>query len=154
MHFPILFGIRTPPPEHPRAVQFHTWVTCLPNWNAKVQEKIAAIREEDRGDKGVEVNGLRPAFKDLYILKEAFGEAAQELVLENKQQHKLRCYKGFQLQYLVKAIQACAARNLPTLHRLARSSEIVAELLQRHQGDWGSLFRSLQNHAVDAAQGE
>eukprot|EP00969_Alexandrium_andersonii_P261420 11557353-Alexandrium_andersonii.AAC.1 len=92
--------------------------------------------------------------RDSYILKEAFGGPAQELVLENKLQHKLRCDKGFQLQYLVRAIQACKSRNLPTLRRIARSSEVVAELVQRHQEDWSSLFRSLQNHAVDAAQGE
>eukprot|EP00969_Alexandrium_andersonii_P151869 6715468-Alexandrium_andersonii.AAC.1 len=31
---------------------------------------------------------------------------------------------------------------------------MVAELLGRHDNDWNALFRSLQSHATDAAQGE
>eukprot|EP00969_Alexandrium_andersonii_P193867 8563909-Alexandrium_andersonii.AAC.1 len=67
-HFPILFGIRTPP-EQPRVVQFPTWVANLPNWNAKVESKMEAIRSEGRACSGVEANGIHPAFKELYILK-------------------------------------------------------------------------------------
>eukprot|EP00969_Alexandrium_andersonii_P195995 8658636-Alexandrium_andersonii.AAC.1 len=45
-HFPILFGgIRTPP-EQPQAVQLPAWVTNVPNWNAKVESKMAVIRNE------------------------------------------------------------------------------------------------------------
>eukprot|EP00969_Alexandrium_andersonii_P251273 11106340-Alexandrium_andersonii.AAC.1 len=62
-HFPILFGIRTPP-EQPHAVQFPTWVTNLPNWNSKVEAKLAAIHAEGRESKGVEVNGLHPAVRE------------------------------------------------------------------------------------------
>eukprot|EP00969_Alexandrium_andersonii_P333817 14752683-Alexandrium_andersonii.AAC.1 len=61
---------------------------------------MEAIKREGRADKGVGANGLHPAFKELFLLKEAFNEVAQELVRGNKLQHKLRCDKGFQLQYL------------------------------------------------------
>eukprot|EP00969_Alexandrium_andersonii_P115552 5109607-Alexandrium_andersonii.AAC.1 len=43
---------------------------------------MAAIRAEGRESKGIEVNGLHLAFRELFYLKEAFGEAARELILE------------------------------------------------------------------------
>eukprot|EP00969_Alexandrium_andersonii_P143591 6349246-Alexandrium_andersonii.AAC.1 len=88
-HFHILFGIRTPP-DQLQSVQFPTWVASLPQWNAKVDAELAAARAEGRAGRGVEVNGLRPAFRDLRYLKEAFEEAAQELIREHKLQHRLR----------------------------------------------------------------
>eukprot|EP00969_Alexandrium_andersonii_P028587 1248668-Alexandrium_andersonii.AAC.1 len=98
-HFPILFGVRTPL-DQPHSVQFPTWVTNLPQWSSKVDAKLAAARAEGREGRGAEVNGLHPAFRDLHYLKEAFEEAAQELVHEHKLQHKLRSDEGFQVQYL------------------------------------------------------
>eukprot|EP00969_Alexandrium_andersonii_P350704 15433769-Alexandrium_andersonii.AAC.1 len=87
--FPILFGIRTPPDQQ-RSPQFPTWVTCLPQWNERVDAKLAGIREGGRAVHGMEVNSLRPAFRDLHYLKEAFEDAAQELIKEHKLQYKLK----------------------------------------------------------------
>eukprot|EP00969_Alexandrium_andersonii_P176253 7793741-Alexandrium_andersonii.AAC.1 len=88
-HFPILLGVRAPPDQQ-RSVQFPIWVTCLPRWNEKVNAKLADVREGGRTEHGMEVNSLHPAFRDLRYLKEAFEDAAQELIKEHKLQRKLK----------------------------------------------------------------
>eukprot|EP00969_Alexandrium_andersonii_P285755 12633308-Alexandrium_andersonii.AAC.1 len=58
------------------------------------------IQQEGQADHRADIYALHPAFRNLVVLKEAFGDAAQELIREHKLQHKLRSDKGFQLQYL------------------------------------------------------
>eukprot|EP00969_Alexandrium_andersonii_P215634 9523935-Alexandrium_andersonii.AAC.1 len=40
------------------------------------------------------------------------------------------------------------------IRKIARSADCFGEVLQRHEGDWATLLRSLLNHTVEAAQGE
>eukprot|EP00969_Alexandrium_andersonii_P024105 1052188-Alexandrium_andersonii.AAC.1 len=67
---------------------------------------MGRIQQREQDSSRAEAYSLHPAFRQLGHLKEAFTTAAQELVWEHQLQHKLRSDKGFQLQYLVRAIQA------------------------------------------------
>eukprot|EP00969_Alexandrium_andersonii_P066013 2911895-Alexandrium_andersonii.AAC.1 len=62
----------------------------------------------------MEVNALHPSFRDLYYLKEAFEDAAQERIKEHKLQHRLKSDKSFRLQYLVRAIQPSRHAGITT----------------------------------------